>query len=328
MTKKQLSAIVGSILAVGGALGYSGGGIDHPVTAETAAHQAHKIAEVERRLERVETKTAATAATAEGCLYKTRAEREQESPYMVAYFSQFSTGMATLRSGGVMLVPLLFLSLAATAIVLDRIAVLRREQNVPAEIITRVYRLLERRKYDMAIALCETRPHLVMDLLRFGVVNRDAAATTLAVQLRQHVRQRSAVLYTNLFMLGLVAAVAPLLGLLGTVTGMIRSFDALFARGGVDQLGIVADGISVALLTTFAGLSVALPTFIAFSYLTHRANKLGRQLQRYGISLVRFLQAEEIYHPAPDERAEPGDDTDPLDFEWESDQTADTASAG
>ena len=79
MTKKQLSAIVGSILAVGGAQGYSGGGIDHPVTAETAAHQAHKIAEVERRLERVETKTAATAATAEGCLYKTRAEREQES---------------------------------------------------------------------------------------------------------------------------------------------------------------------------------------------------------------------------------------------------------
>ena len=246
---------------------------------------------------------------------------------MVAYFSQFSTGMATLRSGGVMLVPLLFLSLAATAIVLDRIVVLRREQNVPAEIITRVYRLLERRKYDMAIALCETRPHLVMELLRFGVVNRDTAATTLAAQLRQHVRQRSAVLYTNVFMLGLVAAVAPLLGLLGTVTGMIRSFDALFARGGTDQLGIVADGISVALLTTFAGLSVALPTFIAFSYLTHRANKIGRQLQRYGISLVRFLQAEEIYHPAPDERAEPGDDTDPLDFEWESDQTADTASA-
>lgn len=237
---------------------------------------------------------------------------------MVAYFRQFSTGMATLRGGGVMLIPLLFLSLAATAIVLDRIVVLRREQKTPAEIITRVYRLLERRKYDMAVALCETRPLLVMDLLRYGVVNRDAAATTLATQLRAHVRQRSGVLYSNMFMLGLVAAVAPLLGLLGTVTGMIRSFDALYSRGGADQLGIVADGISVALLTTFAGLSVALPTFIAYGYLMHRANVLVRQLQRYGISLVRFLQAEDIYHPSPDSAGvRPGDDTDALEFEWE-----------
>ena len=115
-------------------------------------------------------------------------------------------------------------------------------------------------------------------------------------------------------MLGLVAAVAPLLGLLGTVMGMIRSFDALFARGGADQLRIVADGISVALLTTFAGLVVALPTYIAYRYLMHRANLLVRQLQRYGISLVRFLQAEEIYHPSSGEAS---DDTDLLDMERE-----------
>ena len=233
---------------------------------------------------------------------------------MSAYLSQFSTGMATLRSGGPMLIPLLFLSLAATAIVLDRLAILRREQRTPADIITRVYRLLERRNYDMAVALCETRPLLVMDLLRYGVVNRDAAGTLLAAQIRSHVRQRSSVLYRNLFMLALVAAVAPLLGLLGTVWGMIRSFDALFERGGADQLQIVADGISVALLTTFAGLVVALPTYIAYRYLMNRANRLVRQLQRYGISLVRFLQAEDIYHPAVDGA---GSDTGADDLEWE-----------
>ncbi len=236
---------------------------------------------------------------------------------MSAVLTQFTTGMSTLRSGGLMLVPLLFLSLAATAIVLDRLAILRREQHIPADIITRVYRLLERRKYDMAIALCDGRPLLVMDMLGYGVANRDAAATTLALQIRGHLRRRSAILYRNLFMLGLVAAVAPLLGLLGTVIGMIRSFDALFARGGADQLRIVADGISVALLTTFAGLVVALPTYIAYRYLLHRANRLVRQLQRYGITLVRFLQAEEIYHPSSGAVA---DDTDLQDMERELSQ--------
>jgi biopolymer transport protein ExbB len=241
---------------------------------------------------------------------------------MSALLTQFTTGMATLRGGGLMLVPLLFLSLAATAIVLDRLAVLRREQRIPADIITRVYRLLERRKYDMAIALCESRPLLVMELLGYGVTRRDAAATTLAHQIRGHLRRRSAILYRNLFMLGLVAAVAPLLGLLGTVTGMIRAFDALFSRGGADQLRIVADGISVALLTTFAGLVVALPTYIAYRYLVHRSDQLVRQLQRYGISLVRFLQAEEIYHPAA---ASPGDDTDLQDLDRQFEVDAPTS---
>ncbi len=56
-SKKQLTAAITAVATIAGALGYSGGGIDHPVTAETAAHQAHKIAEVERRLERVEKRT-------------------------------------------------------------------------------------------------------------------------------------------------------------------------------------------------------------------------------------------------------------------------------
>ena len=170
------------------------------------------------------------------------------------------------------------------------------------------------RSYDMAVALCETRPLLVMDLLRYGVVNREAAGTALAAEVRAYVRQRSSVLYRNLCMLALVAAVAPLLGLLGTVWGMIRSFDALFERGGADQLQIVADGISVALLTTFAGLVVALPTYIAYRYLMNRANQLVRQLQRYGISLVRFLQAEDIYHPANDGTDDGADGTG---LKWE-----------
>jgi biopolymer transport protein ExbB len=96
-----------------------------------------------------------------------------------------------------------------------------------------------------------------------------------------------------------------LLGLLGTVLGMIQGFTALASEAGQVQMRIVADGISVALLTTFAGLVIAVPTLVAHQALVHRADRIANEIQRYGVALVRFLKAEEIrLFDTPDE---PGD---------------------
>jgi biopolymer transport protein ExbB len=102
------------------------------------------------------------------------------------------------------------------------------------------------------------------------------------------------VLYRHLFVLGLVAAVSPLLGLLGTVLGMIYSFGALYADVGDVDLRVVADGISIALLTTFAGLVIAVPSIVAHRYLMNRADQYTRELRRYGVSLVRFIKSHEL----------------------------------
>lgn len=208
-----------------------------------------------------------------------------------------------------MLIPLVFFSLIATAIVLERFQTLRRERHIPSEYIARIYRQLERGKYDLALALCESRPLLVTNLLRFGIERRDLDENTLIAEVKEYTRQNVRELYRNLFVLSLVATIAPLFGLLGTVLGMIKGFMALALEGGQVQMRIVADGISVALLTTFAGLVIAVPTLVAHQTLMHRADRIATEIRRYGIALVRFLKTEDVrLFDAPDE---------PDNYDWE-----------
>jgi len=210
-----------------------------------------------------------------------------------------------LLKGGPMLIPLLFFSLIAMAVVLERFSTLRRDRYIPSEYIARIYRQLERGKYDLALALCESRPLLLTNLLRFGIERREMEESALIAEVREYARRSVRELYRNLFVLSLVATLAPLLGLLGTVLGMIQGFTALASEAGQVQMRIVADGISVALLTTFAGLVIAVPTLVAHQALVHRADRIANEIQRYGVALVRFLKAEEIrLFDTPDE---PGD---------------------
>ena len=203
-------------------------------------------------------------------------------------------GVRTLLKGGPMLLPLVFFSFLATSIVLERLAYLRRDRLIPADYIGRIYRLIDRGKYDMAVALCDNRPLLITEMLRTGIVNRGASEPALIKAVTDHIRQHGTALYRHLSVLGMVAAIAPLLGLLGTVIGMIYSFGALQREYGDVDLRVVADGISVALLTTFAGLVIAVPSLVAHQYLTNRADQYRRELRRYGVSLVRFLKSEEL----------------------------------
>lgn len=227
----------------------------------------------------------------------------------MSLFSQILNGANQLIKGGPMLFPLAFLSLLAMAVVLDRFQALRRDRYIPSEFIVRIYRQLERGKYDLAIALCESRPLLVTNLLRFGIERRHLDEETLLTEVRGYIQHHVRELYRNLFVLSLVATVAPLLGLLGTVLGMIQGFMALALEGGQVQMRIVADGISVALLTTFTGLVIAVPTLVAHQALMHRADTIANEIRRYGIALVRFLKTEEVRLFE--------DSEEPEDYDWE-----------
>lgn len=236
----------------------------------------------------------------------------------MSLFSQILNGASQLLKGGPMLFPLVFLSLLAMAIVLERFQALRRDRYIPSEFIARIYRQLERGKYDLALALCESRPLLVTNLLRFGIERRHLDEKALLSEVRGYTQHHVRELYKNLFVLSLVATVAPLLGLLGTVLGMIQGFMALALEGGQVQMRIVADGISVALLTTFAGLVIAVPTLVAHQALLQRADMIANEVRRYGIALVRFLKTEEVRLFEASE--------EPEDYDWELRESSSSAS--
>lgn len=217
---------------------------------------------------------------------------------MTEFFQQLIGGFGILLKGGAMFFPLLFLSIAAMALFLDKRAELNRESKVPAEYIARIYRLLENERYDIAASLCENRPMLVTNLLLTGIQNRRLGERELNKLLKQRVKLLRQQTQANLPLLGMVAAAAPILGLLGTVIGMIVSFAALTEGQGGDaqKMAVVADGIKAALLTTFGGLVVAAPTFIAHRYLVVLADQVIREVQRYGTGLSLFLRAEDLYN--------------------------------
>ena len=205
------------------------------------------------------------------------------------------SGLEQLSEGGIILIPVMFYSIWAHAIILERAYRLRRERIIPSHFVTRsIYSELVRGNPDIAIKMCEKRPGPLTNILRAGIERRDAGEETLKRIIRLGIHREEPFLMRHLAILGMLAAVAMYTGLLGTFVGMILSFGRLYTTGGqMGQSREIADGISQALITTAAGLIVALPSYVAHHYFISKAQNFLTELERHGMSLVRFLVTEE-----------------------------------
>ena len=205
------------------------------------------------------------------------------------------SGFEQLSRGGFILIPLMFYSIWAHTIILERAYNLRRERIIPSHFVTRsIYRELVQGNPDIAIKMCEKRPGPLTNILRAGIERRDTDEETLKRVIRLAMNVERRFLMQHLGLLGMLAAVAMYTGLLGTVLGMMFSFARLYLPGGqMGQSSEIADGISQALITTAAGLIVALPTYVAHHYFVSKAQRFLTELERHGMSLVRFLATEE-----------------------------------
>jgi biopolymer transport protein ExbB len=174
--------------------------------------------------------------------------------------------------GGLLMWPILLCSIAALAVFLERFCVLRREgKNImrPA-FIAEVKRLLCERKYDAVERMCERQKGPLSAVIAVGVRERSrnfdererAVSRTGAAEMRR--------LERHLSVLSLVADIAPLLGLTGTVTGLIKAFIKVQALGGRVDAASLAGGIWEALITTAAGLFVAIPALAAYHFLERK----------------------------------------------------------
>ena len=191
------------------------------------------------------------------------------------------------------MLPIIFFSLWSHKIILERAYHLHRPRVIPSRLVTQsIYHELVQGKPEIAIEMCEKSPGPLSNILRAGIRHRDADEKTLKRVIRQAIRAEKPVLTEDLSTLGMLAPVAMFTGLLGTVLGMKGSFGALIDAQ-TKQLPTIADGISEALLTTAAGLIVALPSYVAYDYFRNKADRFLADLERHGMSLVRFLVTRE-----------------------------------
>ncbi len=203
-----------------------------------------------------------------------------------------------LISGGPVMIPLGLLSLVALAIVLERLWVLRRTNYMKDTVITSLSQLLANRNFKSAIDYCRRHPgpftHLVIAL----VENRHAPYDELKEIMEDTGRRELLGLQRGLPALATIVGGAPLLGLLGTVLGMIKIFTVVASAGSgiTEQL---ASGIAQALITTATGLIIAIPTLFTHSFLEARAVGILADIEHQMIDFLHLVR-----HPEEDDDEE------------------------
>lgn len=196
-----------------------------------------------------------------------------------------------MQSGGWLMVPIIASSVVATSIVLERLWALRRRRIMPDHLVTRIWQWHSDNELT-GERLDQVRQASPLGrILAAGLVNRHHSREVMKEAIHDTGRQVVAHLERYLNTLGTIASVAPLLGLLGTVLGMIDVFGVIM-NAGVGNPGILAGGISKALLTTAAGLSVAIPSLMFHRYFNNKVDKLTMGMEEQALKLVEVIQGE------------------------------------
>ena len=193
-----------------------------------------------------------------------------------------------VKAGGIVMVPLILSSIIAAAIFLERLWTLQRRRVLPAELTDKVWKWVEQRQIqDKHIAALQQNSPLGK-LLAIGLVNRNKPRALMVERLEDGGRHVIHELERFLNTLGTIASVAPLLGLLGTVAGIIHAFNAITANGLGDPRTL-SGGIGEALITTAAGLTVAIPSLIAYRFLRGKVERLVIRMEKEAMKLVDAL---------------------------------------
>ncbi|WP_022850416.1 MotA/TolQ/ExbB proton channel family protein [Limisalsivibrio acetivorans] len=203
----------------------------------------------------------------------------------------FDSFLELIEKGGVLMYPIILLSLVSLAIFLERIFSLRAERYAPAAFLEKLYESLGKKDLQTAAAVAEADKSAVAKISKDILHNLDLPLTRLMEAAEESGRYHSKQLDRYLPTLQTIASVSPLLGLLGTVIGMIKTFIIIGSQG-VGDAQALAGGISEALLTTAAGLSVAIPTMIFYYIVRHRSERVTMELEKSTSMIVNLIFKE------------------------------------
>ena len=197
-----------------------------------------------------------------------------------------------LISGGPVMVPIGIASLIGVAVLLERAFSLRSSRVIPSSLVIEADELMRQERWGDVVAVARKHASPAARVILTALDARGLARSSIKERLEEVGRREAAELERYSAVLGTVASVAPLLGLLGTVWGMILTFEVIQSQG----MGVVANlagGISQALISTMAGLSVGIPALVAHRWVLARADRLVLGLEDMGSALLEHLSPAE-----------------------------------
>lgn len=213
-------------------------------------------------------------------------------------------------SGGVIgtsiIVVLLLLSMTATYLVIEHVLTIRRQELVPEELQTTLRACLSRGDLASAETACQAEPSFLAFVVLQGLAERDAGWPAVEKAMEDALAEQSARLLRKIEYLAVIGNIAPMVGLLGTVTGMIFAFQRVASSQGAAGAGDLAEGIYQALVTTVGGLLVAIPSLAAFAVLRNRVDQLVAEATYTVQHVCRPLKRRLAPGPAPPPTASQG----------------------
>ena len=199
-----------------------------------------------------------------------------------------------VQKGGPMMYLIILSSIIAFGVVIDRIYNLYKARIDADKFMEGITAVLKRNKIIESIEMCNHTPGPIAHIVKAGILKHDRSKPEIKEAVEEAAQMEIPRLEKHLPILATIAHITPLLGLLGTVTGMIRSFQVIqmkaLALAPVNP-GDLAGGIWEALLATVAGLAVAIPTYVAYNYLTSQVDTFVYDMERSATDLVNLLSS-------------------------------------
>jgi len=197
-----------------------------------------------------------------------------------------------MQKGGPVMYVILLCSIVAFAVVIERFLQLRKARIDTDKFMSEISNLLKRNRIMEAIDMCNQTSGPISQVVKAGILKHDRSKPEIREAIEDAAVSEIPILEKNLSMLATIAHIAPLLGLLGTVTGMVRAFQVIEQKATALQPvnpKDLAGGIWEALLTTVFGLCVAIPTYVAYNYFVNKVNGFIFEMEKSATDLVNLL---------------------------------------
>ena len=191
--------------------------------------------------------------------------------------------------GGWIMWPIMVCSVAAAILFLERVFHLHRAQINPDDFLSGIYTIVNRGNMAEAVSICDQTPGPVAHMVRTALLHSDEPPVELKQTINKAGLGEVPRLEKNMGGLLTVAQVTPLLGLMGTVIGLIRVFMAMEQNAPLAEIGDLSGGIWQALATTAVGICVSIPSFVAYNFLLSRVESITLNMENAAEEIYRFL---------------------------------------
>ena len=199
----------------------------------------------------------------------------------------------TIKAGGPIGGVIIFLAGIAIALTVEHLITIRRGVIMPAELLADVEECFEKEEYEQAIAVCEEQPTFFTNVIAAGLSRINAGYKQMEEAMSEAGEEAATGLQQKVSYLALIANIAPMLGLLGTVQGMISAFSSYEEAGGSPDPSKLAGSIQLALVTTLLGLIVAIPVMCVYHFFKNKVEKIVLEVGAIsGELMARFRPVE------------------------------------